>query len=266
MTKLRRFCIFCGGGRSAEHFWPEWMHTYLVKPEFRHKREWSQARRMLPSGIVSVTQPRDYKRQGGVHTKTIRTACKKCNNTWMSKIEEAAKSSFLHIFNDKIDTMNIEQLNTIRNWAALKIIAADHDTPENFVIPLEDCKEFLMSRKIPNYLKIYLGISNNNELSLSFLRQTATVSTGPTLSSGRSKNIQTTAFSVDRAFFYATACRAENLDPTIKAFAQDYLFPLQPLGQASLWPPPKRIPANVASGIANSLGNRLAGPHTHWVP
>jgi hypothetical protein len=266
MRKPRRVCIFCGGGRSAEHFWPQWMHPYLAKPDFKHKHEWAQRARMLSSGIIAVKNTKNYKRQGNIETKTVRVVCQYCNNTWMSQIEERAKDSFISIFQDNAESLRNANLSAIREWAALKIFVADHASAEDSVIPIEDCIKFRIDRLIPPYLKIYLGLSVQDELSPSMMRYATTLGASPNPPSAPGKNIQTTAFWVQRAFFYATACRAADINPKIKAPFEDFLFRLHPLEEVGRWPLIKRMSSAIALGVATSLRRRLDDPRTRWVP
>jgi hypothetical protein len=91
MSKPKTLCVFCGEpGATKGHIWPDWLNYKLPNPADK---------RINYQGFYRTFQPNPNKttpfmaktRQGRGSSQKPRNTCLKCNNEWMSRIEDAAK-------------------------------------------------------------------------------------------------------------------------------------------------------------------------------
>ncbi len=75
---IKRRCVFCGGGPvSVEDVWPKWIKRLLKD-------------RLTDTSFV-VEQGDGKKRETPELDATVKRVCERCNNEWMSLLEEQAK-------------------------------------------------------------------------------------------------------------------------------------------------------------------------------
>ncbi len=109
-------CLFCPrAANSVEHLWPEWLLALLDvaetevdfyvrdQPPFKN---WKQ-RKGKPTGI------------------TRRYLCEKCNNTWLSDLENRAKPVFTPILEHKPTTLDASDVTTLATWLAKMALLFD---------------------------------------------------------------------------------------------------------------------------------------------
>jgi hypothetical protein len=111
-------CIFCGGGApfSNEHVLPEW------------------ASELIGVGDVRVTsaklnqRPTTWEHVGSFGV-TVNRVCLKCNNGWMSCVENAAKPSLCPmILSRSVVWCGPQQQRAIARWLLTRAIVHEHPT------------------------------------------------------------------------------------------------------------------------------------------
>jgi hypothetical protein len=80
------FCIFCGGRPlTREHIWPDWFRAHLPRTlPFYHS-----GRIVLNEDNTKTHSSK--KTSGDPKSRKLRIVCNKCNNEWMSGVQNAAK-------------------------------------------------------------------------------------------------------------------------------------------------------------------------------
>jgi hypothetical protein len=260
--KTQRTCIFCGklGSISKEHFWPEWLESYLPKQaENAYVSELHVAEGKVPKRLQDRME-----RQGSVTTKKIRVVCKNCNNGWMSRLEESAKMIMRPVLEGHSYTLAKTEIQTLACWVAVKTIVGEHAEGQMALTPAAD--RFLLheSHRIPEYFRIFVG-THISDTKAAYVRHSTTVSRtmdgpNPPLPPGVRRNIQTVTFLVGPLLFHTIAARVAD-------FSIDEVFVLRSL--AKLWPVPSEdvdlsllpvIDDHGLSGIAGQLDMLIASP------
>jgi hypothetical protein len=157
-------CIFCGSpGLTQEHIFSEWMHPFFPL-DARYSRNG-----VMTSGFVPVGDKYKYSvqqnmlRQGSIFTKKLKVVCgkrddtTKCNNTWMSGIEEAAKPYLIPLFRGEQITLNRQQQLSVVAWIALKTVIAEYFFVNNIAITKEERTYIWKYRMPPLHWRIWIG-------------------------------------------------------------------------------------------------------------
>jgi hypothetical protein len=107
-------CVFCDRARvTEEHLIPKWM-LKILKQEFN----WHGGKSWVKIGSGepmewSITRP----------SKTVaRCVCARCNNTWMSAIEDKAKPALTSMIRGKSVELNDQTQIAIGTWMCLKAL------------------------------------------------------------------------------------------------------------------------------------------------
>ncbi|WP_449411375.1 hypothetical protein [Methylobacterium komagatae] len=147
-----RTCIFCGEARemSKEHVFPDWIGQSIKKDE----RAWHPEFRMMPDGTI----PKFVKKNGHAFTRKIRNVCARCNNTWMSALENKNKSVLEKLMRSEIHLASVEEQKSIAEWAILKTIVQDcFRNPDKSIASMEDRRKIFEEGIFPSGWAVWIG-------------------------------------------------------------------------------------------------------------
>jgi len=123
-------CIFCGGGAvpgnpmSREHLWSDWMTAAKLLP---HGGEHVEVRNVILGSARISVRSLTRTRQGEASTKKRRTVCQRCNNGWMSDLEESVQPILTPLIKGEKITLFPTMLLTLMQWLTLKVLVAEHN-------------------------------------------------------------------------------------------------------------------------------------------
>lgn len=259
-------CIFCDrNADSAEHIWPVWMHPLLPVHPGRHDRKLFE---FHPSTGKRESGPAG--RQGDLRTVRIRAVCKNCNETWMSRLETAARPLLSPMALGQQVNLDTAAQEIVARWIALKIMVSEHSRGDMSLTTQEDRTLFKDEGLIPSYYRIYIT-SHMTSQSTGFYRHSVTL----TLSSeglnpplrGAVKNVQTISMMVGKIFVHHVADRVRDF-----TFEERVIFPqlynsarLWPAQQAEMsWPRRPLLDGDGANFIALGLERYLSASKINW--
>lgn len=208
---MSKTCIFCNstGRKSKEHLWPVWMHEHL--PLIGNGYNVSELNTFKWKNQIGAKKT---KRQGHLTTKKIRVVCQKCNNGWMSMLENEAKPILTKILNDESFKLCAKNQQTIAQWITLKSIIGEHDDRDLRVTPFAERNLFRKQLKIPNSYAIYIG-RHGEKSDTAWLRTSQTIAksrTGPNPPLGNlQRNMQSIAFICGSLFVYVLTIREHGI-------------------------------------------------------
>jgi hypothetical protein len=187
-----------------------------------------------------ILKKREFQtRPGSVATKKIRVVCEDCNNGWMNDLEELARPILEPLIAGRPTVLNQNQQRSLAQWITMKVMVAEHNTPEDVVIPRADKELFKADRSIPRYITIWIGRHNVSAWCTTFSKHTASLSLTPfpppAVLAGR-KNIETIAFGIGALFVYVMVSDPDgqvNLNDLITVHHLPRLWPT--LGTPILW-------------------------------
>jgi hypothetical protein len=104
MSKPRKTCIFCGNtGMSKEHIWGKWLKDYVRQDLLKHGM------------FTQVVNRRGTPNTEHLHIKSgdplqskFRVVCTKCNNEWLSAIQDQPKPHLIPLFTGTTRVLGVE--------------------------------------------------------------------------------------------------------------------------------------------------------------
>ena len=240
------------------------MHPYLPKIPDARKREVSNTIRMGKP----VRRIQKKPQQGHVYTKRIYSVCKTCNETWMGKIEEAAKPLLIPMLRGLPMVLQRTDRTTLSTWLALKIMIGESDDARDIVTLREERVFFMETRTIPPSMKIWIASHDAQDWYTGYWIQTlrANLTPDPPVA-GNFKNIQATTFGFGHVLSFSLSITVPHLD--LNPNTRLPLLPLRPLWPLTdsdiAWPLPN-LSSSDAEDIANSLGVLMDSAMITWMP
>jgi hypothetical protein len=252
---MNKACIFCNstGKKSKEHLWPVWMHEFLpTLGDGNHISESNTFQWKDQIGSKKTEKP------GYLTTKKLRAVCQKCNNGWMSQLENKIKPILIKVLNRETFDICTEKQKILTRWIAMKSIFGEHFESETHMTPAEDRKLFRSQMTIPEYFSIYIG-NHGTEANTGWLRHSMTVSKtvdGPSPPlNGLKRNTQSIGIICGPLFIYVLAIREDEVDPTkfLKFNKLLRIFPIQT--ETIKWPPIDKLTQEEMSNFAYVLSD-----------
>lgn len=262
--KAAKQCIFCGGGKlSKEHFWSAWMAEYLPRyPDGRRVEHYIT----FTKKFKLSRPPEAQTRPGQTWTKKLRVVCKKCNNGWMSVLENEAKPILLSLMASKPHILDVPVLQLLSRWIAMKVMVVEFSKQNGAVSRREERRRFMQSQEIPENFRIWISQCGQGGWESSFLRHAATLTPAGMVPENEFNNVQTVAFGVGDLFIYV-------LHTTLAGVMQRLAFSdnmgvtaIHPVPSQTSWPPLRRLTVEQASSLANSLEHVIEEPRVSWMP
>src|SRR5687767_12761045 len=120
-------CIFCGETRpiSEEHLFGNWLRKRIPRPPTAKQ----EAVDIIVVGTERFLNPTP--RNGLAVTIKIKGPGKKCNNGWMSNIDEKASVILWELMNGTPKILTPVEQNAIATWVTLKILVVDAQRGED---------------------------------------------------------------------------------------------------------------------------------------
>jgi hypothetical protein len=161
-------CIFCGDqGLTGEHMWPNWLREYIPREMQDH---YVGSTTVGPKETVEIMQ----RRTGDPHSRKIKCVCRKCNNEWMSGLQEDAKPFIVPMLHGNVVRLHRKAQTLVAGWATMMVMVAEYLNNEMVAVPLSD-REFLRcTQRPPAHWRIWIGrhrrdahpLFNHNVLAL----------------------------------------------------------------------------------------------------
>jgi hypothetical protein len=139
---MARSCVFCDGTPvSREHVWPRWARTI-----------WAEEGHMPHFQQVVQDDRDDVERnwRGEACSMTVTAVCQRCNNGWMSDLEQDAKPMLEAMLDGRGRLLHAGGQRTLAAWALKTAMMAGHTNgAARHVIGAEQY-EHLMERLAPS--------------------------------------------------------------------------------------------------------------------
>jgi hypothetical protein len=132
---------------SYEHVWGKWLRPYVrvhtPRHEFRHEFIGRPDEPMITKGSI---------RAGDLFRSKVRVVCTRCNNGWLSEIQEAAKLILIPLIQGAVTTLGIEAQRSVATWCAMATMTGeflDRDISEQSVAISQAEREWLWKNSSP---------------------------------------------------------------------------------------------------------------------
>lgn len=154
-VKTQRFCVYCGGkGLTKEHIYGKWLSEYLDVP----KKSTSHEIKIVHNNHVYINKNAKVARKNrDFFLLTLRIACKTCNETWMSEIQEASMKPMKKLFNKELDKIHRNDIKKISNWCLLNSISSQYTMDNIETVNFEERRNFMHGNINNNQWGVWIG-------------------------------------------------------------------------------------------------------------
>lgn len=259
----RRKCIFCEQyGSSKEHIFPDWLRSQFPRDEDSTHTFGTHA----PSQIIGVPRTTQKKLQGHSGTKTVKTVCAKCNNGWLSQIEQKAKPILESLIEgDRINLGVGEQL-TLATWATKTVMIAEQLHPRIDGITQAE-RTWLMRKIVPldTWVVWLAGYSGDAWRHLAMAQRRGRLRFTPVSDPAiESHYIHATAWGMGCVLFLVVGTTLKSVPEFFNNYDGSGLFRIwAPLPRTILFPPLVMLGDPEANALINILS--LSGAFDHSV-
>lgn len=240
VAKAPARCIFCEGASgtslSREHVFPDWLRQIFPRKDTdTHTHgtiSWTDATMSSPA----ITTRR---RQGQAGTRSVRVVCKKCNNGWLSVLEERTKPLLRELVQASLREIGSEDQNLLAVWAAKTIMTGEYIERERAAVPQEQRCSLKDTLSVPDGWWIWVAGSQGLEWRTGMYHFSAKLNVSPIdLETPGPLNIQCTTIGIGTLLLHAISTTAEGhsfalVDPD----AADLKPIWPPVLPAIRWPP-----------------------------
>jgi hypothetical protein len=143
-----RLCVFCGSAAKMtnEHVWGKWLKRYVRQDMRKHSL-----------GVAVVNRPgmpgeeHSYIRAGDPLASKVKVVCEKCNNTWLSEIQDRAKRYLVPLVKGQPTALGHEGQLAVATWATMATMTAEFLLRESVDRVITQAERTLfMGSKAPN--------------------------------------------------------------------------------------------------------------------
>ena len=153
-TQFRHRCIFCGGyAISNEHIWPAWLKKHLPHIFKRHP----MTKHITTLWHGDTYNTKTTQRPGPPRTHKLKVTCRKCNNEWISHIDNKVKDIFLRLVDGQWDSLNQDDRIHLAAWATRFTMVYEFAHKETVSVPQEERDYFYRKHTPPEGWFIFLG-------------------------------------------------------------------------------------------------------------
>jgi hypothetical protein len=146
MAKPPGLCIFCGkGGLSKEHLFADWLRELF--PRTPHDTR-TQGETWFEASAGQWTSPLRRSFQGHTGSKKLRVVCTKCNNNWVSGIDDAVRNALVPLILGHAIVLDDTLQHKLATWITKVTIVAEYINPNNRAVSKEERLWFWGNRKL----------------------------------------------------------------------------------------------------------------------
>ena len=115
-------CVFCGqfAPMTKEHIWGEWIRQYVPSGANKHYLKDVEVNKAGQEEHVSITQ-----RNGSAIGSYRKIVCDKCNNAFLSRIQNRAKPFLIPLLEGRRTALVAKAQTAIATWATMVTMTAE---------------------------------------------------------------------------------------------------------------------------------------------
>lgn len=240
-------CVFCGLERkmTSEHVWGEWTKGYVPRAANKH----NHANVFVPR--PGEPEPPNVRIRAGDHLDAqVRIVCSECNSGWLSRIQNAAKSSLIPLFEGRSCTLDEASQKVVATWVAMATMTGEYlaNDQKRIAIPQSDRTWIMQNGTPPPGWAIWIGHYTRQQNPSQWVKAGFPVLNTDELPEAvsdddRIPTLQTTAFSVGDFYAFAMSSHFPEIPkgwdwrtaPDARSLLKPIWLPTIPVIE---WPPP----------------------------
>jgi hypothetical protein len=139
---------------TREHIWGDWLRDYVAAKALNHQMQVKRA--ITPGEPDQVTTKL---KSGDPLSTNLQIVCAKCNNEWLSQIQERAKPILIPLIQGASIELSEADQATIASWCAMATMTAEFIDPEPLSKGISGAERrlFMKDQKPPAGFRIWIG-------------------------------------------------------------------------------------------------------------
>lgn len=135
--------------------WANWLREYIPREMQDH---------YVGSTVIGATGTAEkiQHRTGDPHSRKIKCVCKKCNNEWMSRLQEDAKPFLVPMLRGNVVQLHKKAQTLVAGWVTMMVMVAEHLNDEMVAVPLSDRQFLRCTKRPPDHWRIWIGRHHRN--------------------------------------------------------------------------------------------------------
>lgn len=210
------------------------MHDLLNIDPTTYRVEITRRPMQIGNRIINRRVGRERKGENPLG-KRIHAVCKTCNETWMSGLENSARSGLESLVRSEAHQLTVAAQKTIAEWLTMKTMVIDADPKAGGAAFLrEECEAFKTSRTIPEALRIWITHSNAQEWRCTYEHGVLALSDGNS-DAGVGNNVSGVTLGIGDLGVVAFYTRTPHI--SVDPLDREKMFRIWPAsGQQMAWP------------------------------
>jgi hypothetical protein len=178
---MPRICVFCGEpAKTVEDVWPCWMTNHFIAP-----------------GVMEIERGPAFELKTHPVDRpelAIKCVCAKCNNGWMSQLQDAGKPIIERLWNEEACDLELGDCRTLSLWAVMTSMVLQAFGDEETQL-YSDLERTLMWKNHIIHPYMFILIANSEEFT-SMISECRSIWSG----ASRTETRQTRANAINIAF------------------------------------------------------------------
>lgn len=149
--------MFCGDApaTSREHGWSDWLGKYLPPDPAVNHQVTSSSDHWLPVEMRDAKPPRSV--SGPSRSRKFKVVCNRCNNEWMSQLEERSKALLTRMIDGEELELSRADQKLLARWADKISLVYDYGETSSVVTSAEQRKAFMTLDTALPLTQVWLG-------------------------------------------------------------------------------------------------------------
>ena len=236
MRRPSEKCIYCesDASLSKEHIFGQWLKPY-VKSNSTKSVHFTSLVQPDPGTKVPIQTVEKGKlsKNWKPHLIHLKIVCTSCNNTWMSEIQESAKSYLLELLIGRWPEFDTNAMSIIASWATMVTMSLEFADINTLTATQAERTEFKVTKRPGSNWQVYVGLCDTRADAGSFWHRAGGIYKEPPKGAAK-LNAQTTTFYFGKSFFHVVSA-PESFVPSPPEYALS-------LGIRQFWPIPNTPP------------------------
>lgn len=225
-------CIFCGHTPvTEEHPWPKWLKKAMHRPNVP-RSIYHAGNAVYSSTGQRGIRDRSRFQSGAISSHGLQVVCAKCNNEWMSDLQNQAKPLLIPLIRGKVPILTKEHHSILTAWAIMFTMVIEFADLGTIATSQKERFDFAQApRPLDNWM-VWIGRCTKWPLDFfhyAWGRPSAKGIVPASTAMPDRYTSQSTTFSIGKLLFhtYSTTDPMLDIDPTMYALR---------MGLYSLWP------------------------------
>ncbi|HEY6256051.1 MAG TPA: hypothetical protein VIY51_09695 [Xanthobacteraceae bacterium] len=243
---------------SKEDLWPVWTRAYLpvTQPNYSFARSVLEKDRRLHGTVQKIS--------GDPKSRRVKVVCRRCNNNWMSILQNRAKPMLLPLMHGEKSTLNERKQSIIAAWAAMVVICAEYIAPGRAAMSVVDRRHLYLHKQAPPRIRIWIGNFRRKNWPAYWCHNSLLI--GPDkapypwqIGPGGLPwpNTQMTTLTFGSLYLHAFSCPFPEILGGFEP-RRSHVVQIWPIREKFIvWPPTATIDDRAADGIAGAIFNKL---------